>query len=58
MNKLKNSKILAALIIITMAVLFYINPKIVFVVGIIFVVVGFWYILSSFIEFIKEDRKL
>jgi uncharacterized membrane protein HdeD (DUF308 family) len=59
MNKLKNSKVLAALIMIIIAVLVYINPMTIFVISIIIVVViGLWHILASVIEIIKEDRKL
>jgi len=58
MNKLKNSKVLAALIIIIPAILFFINPMIVFVMFGVFTVGVFWYALYSIIEIIKEDRKL
>jgi uncharacterized membrane protein HdeD (DUF308 family) len=58
MNKLKNSKVLAALIMIIIAVLVYINPMTIFVISIIIVVIGLWHILASVIEIIKEDRKL
>jgi uncharacterized membrane protein HdeD (DUF308 family) len=58
MNKLKNSKVLASLIMIIIAVLVYINPMTIFVISIIIVVIGLWHILASVIEIIKEDRKL
>jgi len=54
---IKNSKLLATLIIIIIAVLFFINPMILAIMGGIIVVVGFWHILTNVIEIIKENRK-
>ena len=53
MNKLKNSKVLAVLIMIIIAVLVYINPKILLIILIGAVFVAIWWLLVALIELIK-----
>jgi hypothetical protein len=58
MNKLKDPKVLAALTMIIVSILIYINPMVIPVMIGIIVLVALWHILVAVIKSIKEDKKL
>ena len=51
---IKNSKVIATLIIITVGLLLYINPKILLIILIGTVIVSIWWLLVALIELIKN----
>ena len=53
-NLIKNSKVIATLIVIALCTLLYINPKIVAIIIIATGVVYVWMILVALIELIKS----
>ena len=58
---IKNSKVIATLIVIAVGTLLYINPKILVIILISVSIVGIWGLLVALIELIKNfqnNRKL
>jgi hypothetical protein len=53
-NLIKNSKVIATLIIITVGSLLYINPKIVVIILFGIMIVALWWLLVVLIELFKN----
>jgi hypothetical protein len=53
-NLIKNSKVIATLIVIAIGTLLYINPKILVIIIIGLAIVSLWWLLVTLIELIKD----